>query len=294
MNFRGNLIVNAALTGMVPMKPDNPWVPITPDEIADDAVRVVAAGASIVHLHARDGDGSPSYRREIYAEIIAKIRDRCPDVIVCVSTSGRVFRSFAERSDVLDLKSDVKPDMASLTLGSLNFPKQAVTNDPETIRRLAERMAERGIVPELEVFDLGMVDYAKYLVDRGILRGPHYFNILLGSLGTLAASPLNLALVVQALPAGSTWAAAGIGRYQFSVNAMAVTMGGHVRVGLEDNLFMGTKERPATNLALVERIVALGRAFEREPATPSEARTEIGLAAGAAALRPSSVVEVAD
>jgi 3-keto-5-aminohexanoate cleavage enzyme len=293
VSFRGNLIVNAALTGMVPRKPDNPWVPITPDEIADDAVRVVAAGASIVHLHARDEDGSPSYRREVYAEIIAKIRDRCPDVIVCVSTSGRVFRSFAERSDVLDLKGDVKPDMASLTLGSLNFPKQAVTNDPETIRRLAERMAERGIVPELEVFDLGMVDYANYLVDRGILRGPHYFNILLGSLGTLAASPLNLALVVQALPAGSTWAAAGIGRYQFSVNAMAVTMGGHIRVGLEDNLFMGTKERPATNLALVERIVTLGRAFEREPATPGEARTQNGLAAGAVALR-SSVVEVAD
>jgi 3-oxoadipate:acetyl-CoA acetyltransferase len=146
---------------------------------------------------------------------------------------------------------------------------------------LAERMAERGIVPELEVFDLGMVDYAKFLVDKGVLVPPFYFNILLGSLGTLSATPLHLATVVQSLPPGSTWAGAGIGRYQLFVNSMAVTMGGHVRVGLEDNLWLDTeKTRPATNARLVERLVALADAVEREVATPAQARELIGLPTG--------------
>jgi 3-keto-5-aminohexanoate cleavage enzyme len=146
------------------------------------------------------------------------------------------------------------------------------------IRGLAERMLERGIVPELEVFDFGMVDYAKYLIDRGLLRPPFYFNLLLGSLGTLSATPFHLAALAMSLPEGAPWGAAGIGRFQFPVNAMAVTMGGHVRVGLEDNLYLDTaKERPASNLELVERIVALARAAEREIATPAQARAIIGL-----------------
>jgi 3-keto-5-aminohexanoate cleavage enzyme len=139
-------------------------------------------------------------------------------------------------------------------------------------------MLDRGIVPELEVFDFGMVDYAKFLIGRGVLREPLYFNLLLGSLGTLSATPFHLAALAMSLPDGARWGAAGIGRFQFSVNAMAVTMGGHVRVGLEDNLWMDdTKERPASNLELVERIVALAGAAEREIATPAEARAIIGL-----------------
>jgi uncharacterized protein (DUF849 family) len=167
--------------------------------------------------------------------------------------------------------------MASLTLGSLNFPRQASVNEPDMIRRLAERMGERGIVPELEVFDLGMIDFAHTLIDRGTLRPPFYFNILLGSVGTLSATPLNLALCVQALPAGSTWAAAGIGRHQLAMNGLAVTSGGHVRTGLEDNLLLGADRTPATNEALVQRIVDLARAFGRSAATPAEARAIIGL-----------------
>jgi 3-keto-5-aminohexanoate cleavage enzyme len=119
------LIVNVALTGMVPSKADNASLPVAPEEIADDAALSVDAGASIVHLHARDDDGQATYRPDVYAEIVAKVRERCPDVVVCVSTSGRVFKTFEERSAVLDLPDDLKPEMASLTLGSLNFPKQA-------------------------------------------------------------------------------------------------------------------------------------------------------------------------
>ncbi len=272
------LIVNAALTGMVPTRADSPSVPLTPEEIALDAERCVEAGASIVHLHARDPDGQPTWRADVYAEIIGQVRRRCPDVVVCVSTSGRLWSELEKRAEVLDLEGDVKPDMASLTLGSLNFPGQASVNEPSVIRGLAERMLERGIVPELEVFDLGMVDYGRYLVERGALKPPLYFNILLGSLGTLAASPLNLSLVVNALPPGATWAAAGIGRFQFLVNACGVVAGGHVRVGLEDSLWLDPlKERPATNAALVERIVGLARAYEREIASPRRARDLIGL-----------------
>jgi uncharacterized protein (DUF849 family) len=280
------LIVNVALTGMVPTKADNPALPVTPEEIAADAARCHEAGASIVHLHARDDEGRPTYRKDVYARIVAAVRERCPDVIVCVSTSGRTFRAFEERSEVLDLSGDLAPEMASLTLGSLNFPTQASVNDPDMIRRLAERMRERGIAPELEVFDLGMIDYARFLLDRGILEPPLYFNILLGSLGTLSATPLHLATAVAALPAEATWAAAGIGRFQLQTNAMAIAMGGNVRVGLEDNLWMDiAKERPATNLDLVRRLVRLAEAIERPVASPDEARRLIGLASGAAVAR---------
>jgi uncharacterized protein (DUF849 family) len=272
------LIVNCALTGMVPTKADNPNVPVTPEEIGEDAHRCVEAGAAIVHLHARDQRGLPTYRKDVYAEVIAAVRERCDDVVVCVSTSGRTFKTFEERSEVLDLDGDLKPEMASLTLGSMNFPKQASVNEPEMIRRLAEFMTERGIVPELEIFDLGMIDYATYLIERGILRPPHYFNILLGNLGTLAATPLNLAVAVDALPERATWAAAGIGRFQLAMNSLAITSGGNVRVGLEDNLWLDdAREQPATNVALVERLVELGRTIGREPAPPAIAREVIGM-----------------
>ncbi len=271
-------IINLAPTGMVPTRDQNESVPLTPEQIADDCAACMEAGASVFHLHARDANGAPAYCGEIYRDIITRVRGRIPDGIVCVSTSGRNFKTFEQRSDVLNLDGDARPEMASLTLGSLNFPKQASVNEPAMIQRLADAMNERGILPELEIFDLGMIDYAKYLISRGVLREPFYFNLLLGSLGTLGATPFNLVTLVMSLPAGSTWAGAGIGAFQFSVNSMAVTMGGHVRVGLEDNLFFDKeKTRPATNRGLVERIARLARAAEREVATPAEARSIIGL-----------------
>ncbi len=272
------LIINLAVTGSVPTRRDSPHVPLTPDEIAADCARCCRVGATIVHLHARAPDGTPTYRAEAYREIVSKVRAAVPDVVICVSTTGRRSKTFEERSEVLDLDGDVKPEMSSLTVGSMNFPDQASVNEPAMIKALAERMGQRGIMPELEVFDLGMVDYAKYLIDRQVLRPPLYFNLLLGSLGTLRATPLNLALLVQALPPGATWAAAGIGRFQFFINALAITMGGHVRVGLEDNLHLDeARTQLATNEELVERLVTLGRASGRTIATPAQAREIIGL-----------------
>jgi len=274
------LIINLAPTGMVPRTSDNPAVPLASDRISLDCEACRALGASVFHLHARDENEDPAWRKEAYREIVLAVRRRCPDAIIVVSTSGRTHGAFEQRSDVLDLDGDAKPDMASLTLGSMNFPRQASVNEPSMIKRLADAMNERGIVPELEVFDFGMLDYAKYLIDRKTLKEPFYFNFLLGSLGTLSASPFNLASLVMSLPSGAVWAAAGIGRYQFAMNSLAIVTGGHVRTGLEDNLFMDAgKTRPATNPLLVERIVRLAAAAERECATPAEAREMIGLPA---------------
>ena len=277
MSIFDKLIINAAITGMVPMKSDTPHVPITVDEIVADIKRARDAGASIVHLHARQEDGSADYRAEVYSQILAGARAVAPDVILCVSTSGRVFKTFEQRSEVLDCRNP-QPEMASLTLGSMNFPKVASVNDPDMIRSLAQRMAERGIVPEMECFDLGMVEYANYLVERHVLVAPFYCNLLLGSLGTLSATPANLARMVGALPNGTTWAAAGIGRFQFPMNALAIAMGGHVRVGLEDNIWYDNERtRLATNAELITRLVRIAQACGREIATPDEARTMIGL-----------------
>jgi len=272
------LIINVAVTGMVHRKADVPALPITPDEIAEDCYQCYQLGASIFHLHARDQDGEPTYKAEVYREIISKVRKLCPDAILCVSTSGRVVKTLSERSEVLELDGDEKPDMASLTLGSFNFPQHASINEPAMIQSLAEKMYDQGIVPELEIFDFGMVDYAKYLIKKNILQKKLYFNMLLGSLCSLSATPFNMSTLAHSLPPDANWGAAGIGRFQFYVNSMAITMGGHIRVGLEDNIYYDCKKREiTTNLELVKRIVKVAKACEREIATPSEARQIIGL-----------------
>jgi uncharacterized protein (DUF849 family) len=272
------LIINAALTGIVSTKNDNPNLPCTVDEIVADARRCRDAGASIVHIHARDQTGSPAYGREIYRQIICRIRARWPDLLVCVSTSGRVYGEFKQRSEALDPGPGCKPDFASLTLGSMNFPRQVSVNEPDMIKALAGQMNQRGIVPEWEVFELGMIDYAHYLISKGLLVRPYYCNIFLGSLGTMSATAFNLAAAVRSLPEGTVWSGAGIGRFQFYVNSMAIAMGGHVRVGLEDNLYYDDeKMQPATNAGLVERAVKAAHAVGRRVASPDRARQIIGL-----------------
>ena len=278
MDIDSPLVINLALTGMVPRRKDNPHTPISPDEIAADVKQCFEAGARVFHIHARTEDEEPTYHREVFAETILKIKQNVPDAIICVTTSGRLYKSFEERSDSLNLDGELKPDLASLTLGSLNFPTQASVNEPEIIKKLASRMLERNITPELEIFDFGMLDYAHYLIGRGILKPPFIFNLLLGSLGTLSATPLNLALLVERLPAGSHWNAAGIGRFQFPMNVLGVAMGGNVRTGLEDNLYMDTEKQDlASNEKLVQRIVKYALALERPLATPEQARKMMGL-----------------
>jgi uncharacterized protein (DUF849 family) len=268
------LIINAAVTGMLPMRADSPHVPIRPREIIDDVRRCRDAGATVVHLHAREPNGEPTYKKDIYQEIFEGVREHCPELLISGSCSGRLYGEFRHRSEVLELR----PDFGSLTLGSLNFPQQASVNSPSMIQQLALAMKERRIVPELEIFDLGMADYSHYLVRKQILVPPFYANILLGSLGSMAATAENLCTVIRALPAGTTWSATGIGRYQFFINSLAVTMGGHVRVGLEDALYYDWRTRQlATNAGLIDRVVRLARAAGREIATAAQAREIIGM-----------------
>jgi uncharacterized protein (DUF849 family) len=271
------LIVNAAITGMVPTKEDTPHIPITVAEIVADAVACYNAGASIIHLHARDDEGKPTYHKELYAEMIAGIRAECPDVILCTTTSGRVHNTFEKRSEVLELDGPVKPDMGSLTMGSLNFPKQASVNQPDMIQNLAQKMKDRGIVPEIEVFESGMIYAAKVLMKRGVLMPPFYFNILLGSIYSAPATLFELSHMVMSLPTGVHWAATGIGKFQLKINYAAVLMGGHVRVGLEDNIYYDQNgTQLATNPMLVERVIRFAREFGRDVATAAEARQILG------------------
>jgi len=273
------LIINAAITGMVHTKNENPDLPCSPEEIVAEARRCRDAGAAIVHIHARDESAMPTYKKEVFHKIISTLRSQCPDLLICGSTSGRVHNQFEQRSQVLCPAPGCRPDLASLTLGSLNFPNQASVNEPDMIKALAKKMSELGIVPEWEIFDFGMVDYAHYLIKKDILKKPYYCNIFLGSLGTLSATPYNLASIVRTLPADTTWSATGIGRFQFFVNSMAITMGGHIRVGLEDNLYYDShKKNLATNAGLIERAVNVAKAIGRDIASCDEAREIIGLA----------------
>ena len=259
---------------MIPTKEMTSHVPITPKEIVKQVIEVSQIGVNMVHLHARNlHNGKPAYEKEIYAEIISGIRNENKDIIICVSTSGRDFVEFDKRSDCLDLKGDLKPDFASLTLSSLNFNKQASINSPQMIKDLASKMKDRGIKPELEAFDLGMINYAKYLIKKELIGHPYYFNLILGNIACAQANLLSLGLMVRELPEGSIWSAGGIGDHQTKVNIMAIIAGGGVRIGLEDNIWYDKKRtKLATNYDLIERLINIATAMEFKPYTPIEAR----------------------
>jgi uncharacterized protein (DUF849 family) len=272
------VVINAAITGMIPTTDRVPHVPVTAERIVADAIACADAGAAIVHLHLRDADQCPDWRREGYAEFIPAIREQRPDLVICVTTSGRTHGELNQRADVLRLEGAARPDMASLTLGSLNFPTGASVNAPGMIRALAETMREAGVRPELEIFDSGMAAVAHDLLGRGGLERPLYANLLLGSPGMAPGRARDLAHLVDALPADTLWAAAGIGIFQLAMNAMAIFMGGGVRTGLEDNPYLdwGTRE-PTTTAALVARCAEIARIAGRRPATSAEVREWLAL-----------------
>jgi uncharacterized protein (DUF849 family) len=213
-----------------------------------------------------------AYHKEIYGEIIQGIRKENKDLILCVSTSGRTYNSFDKRSECLELEGELKPDYASLTLSSLNFNKQASINTPDMIKDLAKKMKDRGIRPELEVFDLGMVNYAKYLIRKGRLSPPYYFNIILGNIACAQANMLHLGLIVNELPEDSIWSAGGVGDPQLQTNILAITAGGGARVGIEDNIWFDEERTElATNYDLVKRIVSIAETLQKRPYSPFEA-----------------------
>jgi 3-keto-5-aminohexanoate cleavage enzyme len=272
MNTR--FILNFTPTGMIPTKKMTPHVPVQPDEIVEQVLDVVKLGVNMVHLHARDETtGAPTYKKEIYARIIGPIRKAHPDLVLCASLSGRDFTEFEKRSEVLDLEGELKPDFGSLTLSSLNFNRQASVNSPQMIQDLAKAMLDRGIMPELEAFDLGMINYAHYLISKKLIQPPYYFNLILGNIACAQANMLSLGLMVKELPGGSIWSAGGVGDAQLRTNAMSLVDGGGVRVGLEDNIWYDEgRTKLATNRALVERTLEIAKALGREPYSRQEVR----------------------
>lgn len=268
-----NLIINLALTGMVPRKEDTPFVPVSIEEIVETTIACSKIGASMIHIHGRDSEGNPTYKKEIYGEIISKIRRINPELILVASTSGRNFSEFYKRSEVLNLEGIEKPDMATLTLSSLNFQQGPSINSPETIMNLAKTMKEKGIKPELEVFDIGMVNYCKYLIKKGLIDPPYYFNIILGNIASAQSSLLHGGLIISELPENSYYSIGGIGNSQKIMNALGIIAAHGVRVGIEDNIwYHREKNILASNEDLVKRVVHIARAYERDIASPKEVR----------------------
>lgn len=273
-------IINLAGTGLVPTRNMNPNVPLSHQEIIDDVGRCLELGVQIVHLHARDEDGYHSAEPERYGRLIEAIRGLSGgrEVILCVSTSGRQDASFESRARVLELDGLMKPDMASLTLSSLNFVQQASINQPQTIRHLALRMQERGIRPELEIFDLGMANFLQVLIREGLIVGPFYANLLLGNIAGAQADELQFAVMRSLLPDGAVCSIAGIGRQQLRANVMGLLSADGVRVGLEDNLWMDAgRSELADNPKLIQRIKGIAEQLERPLAARSAVRQRLGL-----------------
>jgi uncharacterized protein (DUF849 family) len=277
-----DVIISFTPTGMIPTKEMTPHVPITVAEIVEDVHRAVEIGITMVHLHARDeATGEPTYKAEIYSRIIAGIRSFSKDLVICVSLSGRNFKEFEKRAEALQVDGDLKPDMGSLTLSSLNFNRVASMNSPDMIKALAQEMKSRGIVPELEAFDSGMINFAKYLERKGLLEPPHYFNLLLGNIACAQADLLHAGVMVRDLPDDSLWTFAGIGNAQLMMNSLAIASGGGVRVGLEDNIWIDAKRtRLATNADLLRRVHVLIEANERKAMSPGELRRLLNLQDG--------------
>ncbi len=268
------LIITAAICGAEVTKEHNSSVPYTIEEIGREAEAAYKAGASIIHLHVREDDGTPTQDRERFRACIEEIKKRCPDVIIQPSTGGAVGMSNEERLQPVDLN----PEMATLDCGTCNFGGDDIfVNTENTIKEFGEKMIGLGVKPEVEVFDKGMIDMAIRLQKKGYIKSPMHFNFVLGVNGGISASPRDLVFMAESIPSESTFTVSGIGKSEFPMAAMAIIMGGHVRVGFEDNVYLSKGVPAKSNGELVEKVVRLAKELGREIATPDEAREILGL-----------------
>ena len=263
------LIITAAICGAEVTKENNPNVPYTVEEIGREAELAYLAGASIIHLHVRLDDGTPTQNKERFEECIKEIKSKCPEVIIQPSTGGAVGMSNEERLQPIYLN----PEMATLDCGTCNFGGDDIfVNTENTIISFAEKMNQYDIKPELECFDKGMVDTALRLNKLGYIKSPMHFNFVLGVAGGINATARDLVFLVDSIPFNSTYTVTGIGRYQFTMATLAITMGGHVRVGFEDNVYLSKGILANSNGELVKKIVRIANELGREIATPDETR----------------------
>lgn len=270
------LIITAAICGAEVTKEHNPAIPYTLEEIAKEAESAAKAGAAIIHLHVREDDGTPTQSKERFAAAFDAIKAKCPDVIIQPSTGGAVGMSNEERLQPIYLH----PEMATLDCGTCNFGGDDIfVNTENTIIEFGKKMIELGIKPEVEVFDKGMIDMAIRLCKKGYIKAPMHFDFVMGVNGGIGASLRDVVFMAGSIPAGSTYTVAGVGRAQFEMAVASIIMGGHVRVGFEDNIYLSKGVLAKSNGELVEKTVRLACEFGRKIATPAEAREILGLPA---------------
>lgn len=275
-SLKNKTIITVAVTGAWPSKKDNPNIPITPAEIAEDVYDCWKAGAAIAHLHMRDDEGKGTMDVEKFRETARLIRAKkdC-DIILNFTTSGDLNATDETRQ--LHLK-EIRPEMASYDCGSMNWGHNALfINHPQFLENLAQTMKECHVKPEIEIFDAGMIYNAEYYLKKGVLEGPQHYQFVLGAAGGTAATVDNLVYLKNLIPEGSTWSALGIGKGHLPILYAAIAMGGHVRVGMEDNVFYSKNQPAESNAAFVARAARVIKEFNKEPATPEEARAILGL-----------------
>lgn len=266
------LIITCPIVGAELTKKDYPALPVTPDELAESAQGAVEAGARVIHLHVRDEEGKPTQRVDVFEEVTKKIRGRC-DCVLQYSTGGAVGTPLEERYAPLKLK----PDMASLSMGTMNFGEDIFENSEKTIRAIARVIRENSIVPELEIFDFGMMDTVERYLKKDYIPEKFHINFVLGVPGGVGGDIENLVSLVERLRPGQSWSVAGIGRHQLPLAVHAIAMGGHVRVGLEDNIYFRKDEPALSNAQLVERVARIATEMDRAVATLEQAKEILGI-----------------
>lgn len=271
------LIITCAITGAEVTKQQQPNLPLTPHEQALSAYEAAGAGASVIHLHVREDDGAPSQRVDRFADAVNEIRKQSPGIIIQFSTGGAVGESFANRLKPLVLK----PDMASLNMGSMNFGNDVFLNRPDEIKQLAAEMQKQSIVAELEIYEVGMLEMARRYLDQNVIQQPLHFQFVLGVPGGMSGELENLKYLLSRannlFTEPFTWAVAGIGRYEFPLAEFAIQNGGHVRVGFEDNIYISKGVLAKSNAELVQRVCDMAKAHNRAIATIAQSRQLLGL-----------------
>ena len=269
-------IISVAVVGSAPTKEMNPAVPYTPEEIAQAAIESHQAGAAIAHIHVRDPEtGIPCSQIELFREVVERIRDAC-DVVINLTTSGRNILG----KDIIEERLEpvtLKPDICSLDVGSMNFGDGVFLNPPEWGTAAAQRMREHGVKPEIEVFEAGHLREARHLIDQGLFEDPPFIQLCMGAGWGIEATPESLLFMKNLLPPDIPWSVLGVGRAQLPMITMGIILGGHIRVGFEDNLYLRRGVLLKNNAEMVEVAANLVKQLQREVATPSEAREILGI-----------------
>lgn len=265
------LVIAVAPTGSFTFRNQTPYVPITPKEIAEEVYECWKAGASIAHIHVREDDGTPTMNLDRYRETVERIQDKC-DILISLTSSGKVNPTDEERLAVCDLQ----PHFASFNAGSMNFGEIPFMNSPEFMRKLAKRMQENNVKPEIEIFEQGMIGNATKIANEGLIDAPYHYQFVLGAPGGTPATPKNLIHLLDHLPENSTWGVVAF-ENQVVLHSLAIYLGGHVRVGMEDNYYYRPGELAKSNVDFVKRVAQLSHDIGREIATPEEAKKILNL-----------------